>query len=235
MVTFLQTSTRNTAKSVLSLFAQACTRLGLPSRVRCDHGGENIDVAIFMSLVRGVDQASVITGPSVHNQRIERLWRDVSTQVTEQFYVLFYQLEDEGILDINDDVHLCALHLVFLPKINEQMNNFRKAWNSHRLRTEGNRSPQQLWIDGMLRNMNSSHTATVEIFAHHPSLAVRVEEALAQFNVDLQPFAATSGIELQPLNYAAEDAVVQQAQAAIADLTDMKAMFTTALRIMKDN
>lgn len=234
VVTFLQTSTNNKAKSVLNLFVQACTQLGLPTRVRCDHGSENIDVAIFLSLVRRPDQASVITGRSVHNQRIERLWRDVATYVTEYFYTLFYELEDNGSLDVADDVHLCALHVVFLPIINDRMNNFRKAWNRHRLRTEGNRSPQQLWIDGMLRNMNSTHAATAELFTHHPSLAVRIEDSLQQFNVDLQSFdASSSSIEPQPLRYILDPAVVAHAQAAIATVTNHKVMYNTVVQIMK--
>jgi hypothetical protein len=235
VVTFLQTSTTNTARSVLTLFTQACAKLGLPSRVRCDHGGENIDVAIFLSLVRGADQASVITGRSVHNQRIERLWRDVATQVTEQFYILFYQLEDDGVLNIADDVHLYALQFVFLPKINDCMNNFRHAWNSHRLRTEENKTPQQLWISGMLQNMNAGYTATAELFEHHPSLSVRVEEALSHFNVDLQPFAANSAIQPTTLNFVPDAAVVARAQAAITNLTDMQAMFTTVVDIMTNS
>jgi len=67
---------------------QASHFLGLPSRVRCDHGGENTDVALFLTMVRGQGRGSVLTGSSIHNQRIERLWRDVSSQVTEYFYKL---------------------------------------------------------------------------------------------------------------------------------------------------
>ena len=50
---------------------------GIPERVRSDKGLENISVEDFMISQNGTGRRSMITGPSVHNQRIERLWRDV--------------------------------------------------------------------------------------------------------------------------------------------------------------
>ena len=49
---------------------------GLPNQIRSDLGGENVDV--WRSMVeQHSTMACVITGSSTHNQRIERLWRDV--------------------------------------------------------------------------------------------------------------------------------------------------------------
>ena len=40
----------------------------------------------------------MITGQNVHNQRIERLWRNVFAECT-----LFYALEESGLLDHNNE------------------------------------------------------------------------------------------------------------------------------------
>jgi len=51
---------------------------------------ENTSVADFMLAARDqVVDRPVITGRSVHNQRIERLWRDVFSSVLEPYYTTF--------------------------------------------------------------------------------------------------------------------------------------------------
>ena len=59
------------------MFIEAIIEHGVPSRVRGDRGGENRDISILMTLLRGVNQASFMWGPSVFNTRIERLWVEV--------------------------------------------------------------------------------------------------------------------------------------------------------------
>ena len=98
-VVYLHASGNNKATTVFQLFLSATQIYGWPSRVRSDCGGENIEVARAMLLSRGVDRASHITGSSVHNQRIERLWRDVFNCVCHTYYSLFYEMEDSGLLN----------------------------------------------------------------------------------------------------------------------------------------
>ncbi|KAI4880365.1 hypothetical protein NFI96_013984 [Prochilodus magdalenae] len=52
---------------------------------------------------------SFISGKSVHNQRIKCLWRDVWLAVTQLYYGVLHDLEEDGLLDITDSLHLCCV------------------------------------------------------------------------------------------------------------------------------
>ena len=45
---YLQCSGNNRADTVLQLFTEAVRNYGLPSRVRCDKGVENVSVSLFL-------------------------------------------------------------------------------------------------------------------------------------------------------------------------------------------
>lgn len=80
------------------------------------------------------------------------MWRDVWTAVTQIYYEVLHSLEEDGFLDISDNVHMFCVHYVFLPRLKADLATFQEGWDNHPLRTEGNLTPNQLWVMGHMQN-----------------------------------------------------------------------------------
>ena len=53
-----------------------------------------------------------------------------------------YVLEDRGVLDPDNELHILALHFIFVPRIRRSLEAFRNAWNSHGLSSAQHSSPK---------------------------------------------------------------------------------------------
>lgn len=173
-ITGLRVSTNNRAATVLELFLDAVQVHGLPSRVRGDHGTENVDVARYMIEVRGPNRGSYIYGRcvvmseptiiiltkclswlrSVHNTRIERLWFDVTRGFGQVWKNLFVDLETHHGLNPRNQMHIWLLHHLFLNAIRFDAKMWVDGWNSHVMQLSGQRnaSPREMFIFSMVED-----------------------------------------------------------------------------------
>ncbi|KAK7445427.1 hypothetical protein VKT23_014844 [Stygiomarasmius scandens] len=126
-----------------ALFLHSIAAYGRPDRLRGDFGGENVDVAAYMEHNNGTDRGSYIWGQSIHNTRIERLWFDVTAQVSSKWKDRFINLELNHGMNINNPDHIWLLQFLFLSDINEDLRGFAEGWNQHPLRSRGRRQPRQ--------------------------------------------------------------------------------------------
>ena len=101
---------------------------------------------------------------SVHNQRVERLWRDVYQGVLGLYSGLFHHMEDVQLLDPTDDQHLFCLHYIYIPRINRHLEEWKQGWLLHPMRSECNSTPYQLWTSGMQKISGSSSVVGTEMF-----------------------------------------------------------------------
>ena len=138
-------------------------KYGLPQRIRSDHGRENIKVWRYILQAYHGDTSRVITGSSTHNERIERLWRDVHRSVTINYAEIFYSLEAEGILDALNEVDLYCLHHVYLPyhTFAKASQTFRNHGMTTSFRRKGVRLPTNCSLMGLPINLGLTQNSHV--------------------------------------------------------------------------
>uniref|UniRef100_A0A3Q3LU62 Uncharacterized LOC113134104 n=2 Tax=Mastacembelus armatus TaxID=205130 RepID=A0A3Q3LU62_9TELE len=239
IITYINCSTDNKALTVLTHFVRATCLYGLPARVRSDHGGENTLVALLMNLLQGQGHARHITGQSVHNQRIERLWRDVFQQVVRYFYMLFYSFEDEQILNPDDNTQKMALQIVYKPEIQRRLDLFRHAWNNHKIRSANNHTPTQIWMEGMLVTTEQESTPLNNVFGDDPYSQENLEAGLARHGIQLTQLQANSEDPVQTvtLSQPFNDLNSEQQQGlhnAIDGITDLKDRYLVCTRELQN-
>ena len=149
---------------VRNLFQEKVDSFYWPRRVQSEQGMENIGVAWLMLDKFSPENVPHLTGLSVHNQRIERLWRDVVTYIVQHYRDLFEFMESIGILDPLNECELLVVHLVYQPQLDKALKDFISFWNNHKLRTEGALTPVQIWMQGVYCSLvNNTVRDTVDL------------------------------------------------------------------------
>lgn len=125
----LECCNNNKAETILSCFLNGVSDFGFPIQVRSDKGKENVLVADYMISSRGAGRGSMLMSKSTHNQRIERLWKDVFHGVLYFFHSLFYFMEENGILDPLNNLYISLLFTtdIYLPIIMDKLNVWKSA------------------------------------------------------------------------------------------------------------
>ena len=70
------------------------------------------------------------------------------------YFIIFYFMEDGGLLNINSPIDLFALHLTYIPRINHALGEFLEG-HHRQVRTANHWSLYQMWVNGMLNENNT--------------------------------------------------------------------------------
>ena len=176
----------NKAETVLSLFERGVQLWDLPSRVRSDYGMENYLIGAYIIEDRGPNRGSIITWSSVHNSRVERSHRDIFSRVLVFYAQVFEDMEEIGILDPLNDIHLYCLH-VSTPRINRSLEEFVVQMNNTPVSTKHNMYPLQMWEQRMFQNRNfqdnSLSESEIELYGVDPESVIQITDDDYQINI----------------------------------------------------
>ena len=149
MIRSLLCATNNYADTCLTGFLSGVKKHGFPARVRGNNGEENNSILKYMQQKQGY-KGAYIQGPSVHNQRMERLHYDTTHCVLSHFIDIFLFMEEHELLDRANKIDIYAVQFVFVPRIQNSLNEFKEGWKNHQLSAEQSKSPYRIWMLGMI-------------------------------------------------------------------------------------
>ena len=109
----------------------------MPTLLRCDRGTENVHLEKIQKFLRkdGTDafsgMNSFLYGRSTANQRIESWWSVLRKQLANFWINRFKDMQEIGILNIDDPVHVECLRFCFMALLQDELNRQMLEWNVH--------------------------------------------------------------------------------------------------------
>lgn len=112
----------------------------VPRVIRTDRGSENVTIGGIQRYLRRNHQdrfsgnASFRYGTSTSNQRIESWWSQFRKSRSTWWINLFKDLRDNDLFDGSIRYHVDSIKFCFLNILQEELDETRRFWNSHRIR-----------------------------------------------------------------------------------------------------
>ena len=82
-------------------------------------------------------RSSFIAGLLRRNQLIQWFWRNIFGCVIHMFYDIFYGLEVEQLIDVENPVDTLALRFMFLQRINQTLSEIKELYNTNHYMRKG--------------------------------------------------------------------------------------------------
>lgn len=160
------------------------------------------------------------------------MWPDVNRVIVSRFLNIFLFLESNGYLDPDNEIHILALHNVYLPLINNSIDEFVRQWKNHPLTSECHYSPLQLWVRDMVTLRNSGYSAVDSVLLGDQVLDnYGVKDGLHEEDAEIE----TSNVVVVPESpIALEDAACLALQELLHhDVTDDPNGIACYIRVMR--
>ena len=148
MLLWLEVATSNNNPEIIGYYyMKTIKRLKfLPNCIRADRGTENTLVMDLQQALRSFHnddycgEKSFLLGKSTHNQRIESFWRQLRRLMVTFYMDLFKNMEDQGILDVKNELHIKCLRYSFGHLIQEDLYTVMQEWNEHKIRSQNSKN-----------------------------------------------------------------------------------------------
>lgn len=121
-------------RTLFGPFSAAVQKFGPPLRVRSDFAAEHGLIKRYMEEAQFRIRNPFLVGSSVHNQRIEHWWRLLWEKVTWYHKNAIQEMVDQGYFIPDDPYHRCSFQDLYIPVLQEIVNEWIGIWNLHTVR-----------------------------------------------------------------------------------------------------